>query len=140
MKIVKKLCCICLIIMAYNCSSDDDSNGGEMNQLTVQELLVSGKWYNESRTPGTDYSDCEKNGYIEFKADSSFNLESFDDSSGSCESLGINMATYTLSNNRDILIAFESEEIIAVINSISEESLTVTSSSGETLTFDKTQG
>ena len=138
MKILKKLSCICLLIIAYNCSSDD-SNEEDTNQPTVQELLVSGKWYNQSRTPGANYTDCEKNGYIEFNADGSFKLESFDDSSGLCESLGLNMATYVLSNNRDILISFGTEEFSVIINSITQGILEVTSSDGETLTFNKSQ-
>jgi hypothetical protein len=112
-----------------------------MNQLTVQELLVSGKWYNEARTPGTDFTNCEKNGYIEFKANGDFNVESFDDSSGPCDSIGLNEATYTLSDNRDIIIVVDSEEINVSISSISQQVLVIiTSSDGETLTFDKTQG
>ncbi|WP_435413691.1 lipocalin family protein [Psychroserpens mesophilus] len=140
MKTVMKLSGICLIALVFNCSNNDDSNDGQPNQLTVQELLVSGKWYQESRTPGTNFTDCEKNGYIEFKVNGVFYLESFDDNSGPCESLGLNEAIYTLSNNRDILIVADSEEINVSISSISQQELTITSSDGETLTFDKTQG
>ncbi|MGS2726521.1 lipocalin family protein [Psychroserpens sp. BH13MA-6] len=138
MKTLIKLCSICLLVIIYNCSSDDGDNG--TNNPTVQELLVSGKWYNESRSVGSNYSDCEKNGSIAFNNNGQVMVESFDDPSGPCESLGVITATYTLANSSEITIIYGSEVLNASIISITQETLTVMSSDGETLTYDKTPG
>ncbi len=47
------------------CSGDDNSDSPQ--QMTNEELII-GKWYFESKTPGS-YSDCEKMGYIDFRND-----------------------------------------------------------------------
>ncbi|MBR9915523.1 MAG: lipocalin family protein [Algicola sp.] len=138
MKTLIKLCSICLLVVTYNCSSDDGDNGS--TNPTVQELLVSGKWYNESRSVGSNYSDCEKNGSIAFNNNGQVMVETFDDPSGPCESLGLITATYTLANSSEITIIYGSEVLISNIVTITQESLTIMTSDGESLTFDKTQG
>jgi hypothetical protein len=107
-------------------------------QQTTADFLTSGKWYFQSKTPGS-YTSCEKRGYIQFMTNGNLVLESFDDSSGNCESLGQDSATYTLTNNTNITIEFGSDTQSAVIESISEEELTL-KIDAETLVFDKTEG
>jgi hypothetical protein len=125
-----------LVLLTFNCSSDDDSTS---NPATVQALLTSGKWYQESKTPGS-YTDCEKLSYVQFLSDGTFNLESFEDDEGDCSSIVLITATYTLANNMTIIIDFEGDLISVEIVSISENLLTLTSSENETLVFDKTAG
>lgn len=124
-----------------SCSKDDDNNDDQQqHQQTTQQLLTSGKWYFESKSTGT-YTACEKKGYIQFMTDGSMIINSFDDGSGTCESLGAASATYTLTNNVNLTLVFGSDTQSAVINSISESELTTTNSdTGEINVFDKTEG
>ncbi len=138
MEVLKKIGIICLVIFVCACSSDDDSGGDMQGNIDITSLLQSGKWYQESISPGS-FSDCEKNTYVEFTDNGDFFLETFDDDSGPCESSGLNTGTYTRMSN-DITITVGSEVINVQIDSISQEFLTVTTSDGETITFDKTQG
>lgn len=137
MKILNRICLICLMLLAYSCNkSDDDSDSA--TQLTTAELLTTGTWYFESKTPGT-YTSCEKKGNIQFMVNGNLTLESFDESSGTCESLGQDTATYTLTNNSNLTIVFGSDSQSAVIKAISEDELTLETDE-ETLVFDKTEG
>lgn len=126
---------VCLLVFT-SCSNNDDDNNG--NQQTNLQLLTSGKWYNESKTPGS-FTACEKKGYIKFETNGNVSVESFDDGTGTCQSLGVDMATYTLTGNVNITITFGTVIINAVITAISETQLTVTTDS-ETTVFDKTEG
>ncbi|MBV1924492.1 MAG: lipocalin family protein [Flavobacteriaceae bacterium] len=137
MKTFNKIFLISFLILLISCSNSDDDSG-DPAQPTTAELLTSGKWYFESKTPGT-YSSCEKKGYIQFMTNGAFTLVSYDDTTGTCESLGDNTGTYTLSNNLNINIVFGSDSQSAVINSISEGGLTLETDE-ETLVFDKTEG
>lgn len=137
MNLFKQLCILLLALSIFNCSSDDDSNGNG-DQPTNRELLTSGKWYNESVTPGS-YTACEKMGYVQFSDSGTLTIESFEINAGNCESLGINSATFTLTNNSIINISFEGDMITAEIMSISQNSLTI-STVEETIVFDKTEG
>lgn len=134
---MKTICLIYLVLITFSCNkSDDDSS--ESIQLTTEELLTLGKWYQESKDPGT-YTACEKNGYIQFISNGDFVINSYDDNTGSCESLGVTNATYTLTNNMNIIITLGLETLEATIVSISESELTL-EADGETLVFDKTEG
>jgi hypothetical protein len=138
MKTLKTFCLVCLAVLTFSCNKDDDSS--ETTQKTTLELLTSGKWYFESKTPGT-YTACEKKGYILFKTNGDLIINSFDDSSGTCESLGEVTATYTLTNDENINLVFGSETQSAKINSISESELKITNNdTGEVNVFDKTEG
>ncbi len=137
MKTFNRICLICLVLLTYSCNKSDDDSSSSM-QATTEELLTSGKWYFESKTPGT-YTLCEKSGYIQFMANGNLILESFDESSGTCGSLGAVTATYVVTNNMNLTIEFGSDSQSAVIVSISEEALTL-ETDGETLDFDKTEG
>jgi hypothetical protein len=121
----------------YNCSSDDDASSTP--QQETEDLLTGSRWYQESKTP-EDFTACEKNGYIQFTTSSNLTVETFEDNSGSCESLGAESATYTLSNATTITIVFGMDTLIATINSISETMLSITTENDETIVFDKTQG
>ncbi|MFL0353179.1 lipocalin family protein [Xanthomarina sp. GH4-25] len=130
---------LCLFIIT-SCSSDDDNSDSQPPQPTTIELLTSGKWYFESKTPGM-YTSCEKKGYIQFKTNGDLILNSFDDGSGSCESLGAVTAAYTLTSNVNLTLVFGPDSQSAVINSISTNELKVSNSdTGENLVFDKTEG
>lgn len=137
MKTISRICLICLLLISFSCSNSDDDSGSSA-QPTTMEMLTSGKWYFESKTPGS-YSSCEKKGYIQLMSNGTFVLVSFDDDSGTCESLGENTGTYTLSNNTNLNLVIDSETISAVINSISEEEL-ILETGGETLVFDTSEG
>lgn len=137
MKTFNRICLVCLILLTYSCNKNDDDSSSSM-QATTAELLTSGTWYFESKTPGT-YTSCEKRGNIRFMANGNLILESFDESSGMCQSLGEVSATYILSNNKNITIEFGSDTQSAVIDSISEEALTLRNDD-ETIQFDKTEG
>lgn len=136
MKTLKTLGLLSLLLLTFSCSNDDDTSA---SQQTNQQLLTSGKWYQESKTP-TDFTVCEKNGSVQFMTNGNIIVESYDDSSGTCESLGAITANYTLTNNVNIAITLGTETINAVINSISTNALNITNDDGEILVFDKTQG
>jgi hypothetical protein len=138
MKTLKTLTLILLSTLIFSCSSDDDSSSGDSMQAT-SELLTSGTWYQESKTP-EDFTACEKNGSIQFTTNNTLIVESFDDNSGDCESLGPENATYTLSNDTTITIVFGMDTLTATIISISATMLSITNDNGETIVFDKTQG
>lgn len=137
MKILKTLCLVCLAVITINCSKKDDDNNP--TQKTNKELLTTGKWYQESKSFGT-YSACEKKTNIQFKTDDTLKLEAFDENSGSCQSTGIENATYTLTDNTNLTITFGPDTINTVILSISETELTLKNEQNETLIFDKTEG
>jgi hypothetical protein len=136
MKTIKLLGILSILLLAFSCGSDDDNDS---TQQTNQQLLTLGKWYQETKTP-TNFTACEKNGSVLFNTNGDITIESFGDGSGTCESLGAETATYTLTNNVDITIIFGSETLNAVINGISTNALSITNDDGEVLTFDKTQG
>ena len=138
MKTCKLLSLLFFVLLAFNCSSDDDgSNDGD--SLSVIQLLTSGRWYQESRIPGS-YTECEKLSYLEFYNDGDFNLESFEDDGGDCMSLGLMTATFTLTSDTMIIISFEGDNLPVEIVSISENLLTITTAENETLIFDKIEG
>jgi hypothetical protein len=135
MKTLKSFLILTLALVAFGCNSNDDSDGEGPTNL---ELLTSGKWYQESSTSET-YDNCEKMTYVEFTTGGSVTLNSFFDNAGTCESPGPVSGTYTLQNDVDIHIEIDGENMDAVITSISEDELVVTTDEG-TLTFDKTEG
>lgn len=139
MKLLKKLGIISLTVLFSACSSDDDNSGGMQGDIDVLSVLTSGKWYQETITPGS-FTDCEKNTSIEFATNGIVTIDTYDDQMGPCESLGAEAGSYTLTNNRDLLITSDVIVISVVIDSITEELLTITTTDGEILTFDKVQG
>ncbi|MDC8001607.1 lipocalin family protein [Aequorivita todarodis] len=139
MKTLRTFAFACLALVAFSCSKDDDSSSNTPPKTNL-ELLTSGKWYQESKTPG-NYNACEKKTYLLFKTDGTMTLESFDEDSGTCISSGINNGTYTLTNNKNLSITIGPDSINAVILSISESELKVRNDQDtETLVFDKTEG
>jgi hypothetical protein len=136
MKTYKYFAISLLTLLVLSCSSDDD-NGNNDPQLSTLELLNSGRWYLESKTPGS-FSACEKSGYLEFSNNTDIALNFFDDQSGPCESTGVVNGTFTLSNN-NLVINASGEVISVTIDAISENELTVTSST-ETIVLDKIEG
>ena len=141
MKTRYKICILSIVILTFSCNKgDDDSDSQQQQEQTTIELLTSGKWYFESKTPGA-YTACEKRGYIQFMENGNLVLNSFDDGSGTCESLGEITATYILTNNRSLTLIFEPDNQSAVIDSISEDEFKITNSNnGEKIVFDKTEG
>lgn len=136
MKIFTKLSIVIAALLVIACSNNDDNDHNNDGQTTL-ELLVSGRWYQESKSPGS-FSSCEKNSYIEFSNETDIALHFYNEDSGPCESEGVINATYTLSNNNLVINA--SGEIISVtIDAISENELIVTSEN-ETIVFDKIEG
>ncbi len=138
MKLLQSILSLTIIVTVFSCSSDDDSSSGGGNTATTAELLTTGIWYQESRTPD-DFTDCEKNSSVKFNTDNTISVESFSDDTGTCESEGTDSATYAL-NGMSLTITIGTEVITATINSISETSLNITDDEGDTIVFDKTQG
>ncbi|MCK7590760.1 lipocalin family protein [Subsaxibacter sp. CAU 1640] len=133
----KLLMVLILALGLVACSGDDD--GDSSQQMTNAELLV-GKWYFEARSGGS-YTACEKTGYIQFRNDGTFTLESFEDDAGACVSTGAVSGTYTLTNSINITLMAGTESQTATIQSITQSQLVVTDTgSGEVNTFDKTAG
>ncbi len=134
MKTLKIFPYLIIIFNLCSCNSDDDgSSNGD-----TEDLLTDSTWYQESRSPEA-FSDCEKNGSFKFNNDNTLDIESFNDDSGTCESLETISVAYELSSMM-LTIPIDSEIITATINSISESSLSVTDSEGDTIIFDKIQG
>lgn len=139
MKTLHKIFLSCLLLVLCSCNKSDDESGGSIEPTTA-ELLTSGTWYFESKIPGT-YTACEKMGYIKFMDNGELILNSFDDGSGTCESLGEVRASYTLTNTMNLTIVFGADSQSAVIDAISEDELRITNAdTGEKIVFDKTEG
>ena len=133
----KLLMLLFLALGLVACSGDDD--GDSQQQMTNAELLI-GKWYFEARSTGA-YTDCEKTGYIQFRNDGTFTLESFEDDAGACVSTGAVTGTYTLGSGVNITLMAGTETQTATIQSITQSQLVVTdTASGDVNTFDKTAG
>lgn len=135
MKLIKSINILGLLFMAFSCSSSDDDSS---DTSSTENLLTSGKWYLEFKTPD-DFSACEKNGSLQFNDDGSVLQENFEENSGTCEGADTAMATYTISGS-SLVITFGSDVISATINSISASELSLTDSNGDTIVLDKTQG
>ncbi|MEO9513107.1 MAG: lipocalin family protein [Flavobacteriaceae bacterium] len=136
MKTIKTISVLGLLFLSFACSDNNDDDDLTEMQKT-ENLLTSGKWYLESKTPN-DFSACEKNGSLQFNDDGSIVQEDFEENSGICEADTVT-ATYTL-NGSTLVITFGSETVSATINSISESELSLTDSSGDIILLDKTQG
>ena len=134
---IKTIGVLGLLMLSFACSNNDDSNDSSETPST-EKLLISGKWYLESKTP-IDFSACEKNGSFQFNDDGSVQQENFEENSGTCEAADLIRATYTLSDS-SLVITFGSEIISVTINNITASELTLTDSNGDTFVLDKTQG
>ena len=135
-KTLKSIAIVLLLILTFSCSSDDDSSSN--NTPTTAELLRSGTWYLESKTPGS-FNDCEKMTSFKFNANNTVDVDSYDDDSGTCESEGVVNTSYTL-NGITLTIVLGTDTIVSTINSISETTLNITDAIGDTIVFDKIQG
>ena len=134
----KFLLVLSMSLLVITCDSDDDN--GDQQQLPTEVLLVSGKWYFESRTPGS-YTDCEKTGYVQFMENGTFMLENFEDDADTCMSNGVFTGSYTLTNGVNLTLIAGTESQSAVINSITQTELKITNASdGEQIVFDKSEG
>ncbi|MEZ4817170.1 MAG: lipocalin family protein [Flavobacteriaceae bacterium] len=130
---------ICILLLCFGCNKNSDDDA-QTQQQTNLELLTSGKWYFQSKTPGS-YTACEKKGYIQFMNNGMFTINVFDESSGTCASLGAVSANYTLTDGVTLTLTLGSETQSAVINDISENQLNITNTTqDETIVFDKTEG
>lgn len=136
MKTIKTISILGLLFLSFACSDNNDDDNLSETQKT-ENLLTSGKWYLESKTPN-DFSACEKNGSLQFNDDGSIVQEDFEENSGICEADTVT-AIYTL-NGSTLVITFGSETVSATINSISESELSLTDSSGDIILLDRTQG
>lgn len=137
MRTIKTIGILGLLFLSFACSDNNDDDNLSETEKT-ENLLTSGKWYLESKTPN-DFSACEKNGSLQFNDDGSIVQENFEENSGTCEVADTTTATYTLSGS-SLVITFGSEMILATINSISESELSLTDSSGDVIILDRTQG
>ncbi|MBD1260094.1 lipocalin family protein [Maribacter polysiphoniae] len=134
---IKTIGVLGLLMLSFACSNSDDDNDSPETPSTAN-LLISGKWYLESKTPN-DFSACEKNGSLQFHDDGSVEQENYEENSGTCEATDLNSATYTLSGS-SLVITFGSDTITTTINSITDSELSITDSNGDTIILDKTQG
>lgn len=136
MRTIKTISILGLLFLSFACSDNNDDDLSETQK--TENLLTSGKWYLESKTPN-DFSACEKNGSLQFKDDGSVVQEEFSENTGTCELDNSVMATYTLSGS-SLEITFGSEIISATINSVTASELSLTDSSGDIIILDKIQG
>ncbi|WP_350285776.1 lipocalin family protein [uncultured Croceitalea sp.] len=136
MKTIQILPLLGLLLVSLACSSDDDADDTETP--STQNLLTTGIWYQESKSPG-GFSDCEKNSSVAFATDGTVRIESFEEEAGSCEAQTPETASYTL-NGATLVFTAGPETFSATINSISSEMLSVTDDEGATVVFDRTQG
>ena len=136
MKTCNRLSFLLILLLTFSCSSDDDSSSGDTP--TTAELLTSGRWYLESKTPG-GFTDCEKNSSFKFNTNNTVDVDFYDDDAGPCQPEGIINTAYSLNGNT-LNITFGSESSVVTINSISETTLNVTDDVGDTIIFDRTQG
>jgi len=116
------------------CANDDNS----LSNPTNEDLLISGKWYQESNS-GSTLSDCEKMTSFDFNSENELEVEIFDDSSGPCQSIGTLDGTYSLTNDVNLSVIVPALAFSGTIQSISENRLVI-NSSGEIIEFDRTAG
>lgn len=121
MKQFKLLSLLLVAILTFNCSSDDDS---AVQEPTMQELLMTGKWYFSSIS-NTEFDICQENGYYEFITTDTLIAETFyGDAPDQCESNGKEVATYVLINdNKGLRFNVEEHELIMSIEFISDSKL-----------------
>ena len=131
MKTVKTIAILCLLFLTYSCSSSDDDSS---ETPSTENLLTSGIWYLESKTPGS-FTACEKKSSFEFKTDNTAVIANFEVNSGTCEAIQPVTGTYTL-NGSSLVLTRGSETISTTINSITSNELSLT----DPILFDKTQG
>ncbi len=127
------------LLLIVSCNSDDDSSNVFIPASpTIEQLLISGKWYQETKLP-IDFTECERSGYIEFFSTLEVTIETFDDNSGNCESTGQMIASYIL-NAPTISITNGADSFSVVINSITVDELRITTDDGDTIIFDRVVG
>jgi hypothetical protein len=136
MKTIQSLFCICTLLCLISCSSSETDDSDEV--LSTQELLTSGKWYQESQSPGS-FSPCEKNTSFQFNTDGSVIIEGYNETSGSCQLENTLTASYTLSG-LSLTVSLGSETISATVENISTTELTLSESTGAMTVFDKIKG
>ncbi|MGD1946728.1 MAG: lipocalin family protein [Croceivirga sp.] len=128
-----------LSIIVWSCSKNNDDNGSDTLSIEeIEGLLTSGKWYQESKMPGS-FSDCEKNISFQFNSDSSLIFDNYDDGNGTCEPQTPVTASYTL-NDSALHLTLGGSNVSASINSISDTELSITDFNGDMVTFDRIQG
>src|SRR5690554_3675365 len=98
MKILKQVFFIAVLaIIAVGCSSDDDNNGSQ----TVEQMLMSGKWYQEKRN-GFDITPCEKKSFIHFFDGNKIEEVEFYEGSSNCDIASSNSGTFVLIGDSNI--------------------------------------
>lgn len=142
MKTLKQLFFIAVLaIIAVSCSSDDNNNDNN-NSQTVEQMLMSGKWYWE-KIEGNDLTSCEKTSFIHFYGENRFSfVEYYSFNDVDCVIADNSSGTFELISDTLIRVidSETSETLEHQIISISTDELILRMDNGYTYTFDKTEG
>lgn len=104
-------------------SSESEVYEFTTREQSIQEAIV-GKWTIEAVLNGgfpSDWSDCDKQSYFDFRADGSFSAVSYSDNP--CKINNAVIGTYLIDGGWNIRFKADGEDDIAKINSISQNSL-----------------
>lgn len=125
-----------LAIVTVGCGSDDDNNGSQ----TVEQMLMSGKWYQEKRN-GFDITPCEKKSFIHFFDGNKIEEVEFYEGSSNCDIARSDNGTFVLIGDSVIDVNYENDGFSGQfhIESITPSEL-VLEMYGSLITFDKTEG
>ncbi|APY10868.1 hypothetical protein BWZ22_06280 [Seonamhaeicola sp. S2-3] len=129
----KLLFVLVLLTSFFSCSSDDDAT-----EPTTAELLAH-KWFivkqvDNSTTPVTEFiaDECEQNIYYNFYNDGTLVAESFGFNGTDCESTGIEVVTYVLSDDENqILLTSEGSTNATNIITLTKTELVIGSNNYE---------
>uniref|UniRef100_UPI00404AF116 lipocalin family protein n=1 Tax=Gelidibacter sp. TaxID=2018083 RepID=UPI00404AF116 len=140
MKIFKILPFIALAILTLfnSCSKDDDSS----SEPNVEDLLLSGKWYFESRT-NLILDICDKQSNWRFLPNGNYILEYYHNADDGCEIYDSTEGIFELLSNETFSVTYEENTLVYDIVAISETELIVTATSGGmliTIVLDKNPG
>ena len=136
-----KLLSISFILFSFltSCSSDDDNNSQD---LTVKQMLMSGKWYLE-KTNGVEVHPCRKSTFMHFYDDNKFTYAFYQESMDGtdCYLEYIQHGTFVLVGDIVVEVDFTDSNFDGYyeIISITPNQLVIRESD-LTFTFDKTEG
>lgn len=142
--IIKKLpfAALAILTLLTACSKDDDKPVPEPGP-TVEEFLISGRWYFESQT-NLVLNDCEKQSNWRFLSNGNLVQEVYSDVEGECEIVTTAAGTHGLLSDEALVLTYGTTSIEYTVITIDETELIVQFSSGGgtpiTIVLDKNPG
>ena len=127
-----KLAMIAMILVFASCSKDDSpaEDNMQMEEPTIQEQLISGKWFMQSTSSGGSNNACGKQTYLHFIDEDTLLIESFYEDAGmNCLSNGLQSLTYVMTNDTTFILQ-ENPSIDFIIEFISETQLILKQTDG----------